>query len=340
MLRPSWLPLNRINQVTQVHYPDMKRDDGRINDGIPSYNECHDNVTYGTKSTTPHTFNDTSNVSNIQLPFAEFNDFGNININFNTVYTNNSSSNNYGNQHTSKCNCSCCTGSLNHNHPQMQYTSTNEYTPNNKSTNNPNILNSDENDNIPLQTKSVAEFLVDTIQKGVENEQIASIVAQTTNSLITNTKNIQQTLENLMKANIINILNKAIKIHSKSAKIQKECKLALNNVNKIRNKYTKTKITDPSGFQCKECGKVYKHLCNLRSHSKIHTDSAYVCKFCGKRFGRRGNYNEHRRVHTGEAPFQCDICKKSFKQKHGWKNHVISCEKKRKGKKKITEEHT
>eukprot|EP00484_Ammonia_sp_Unknown_P020562 CAMPEP_0197044250 /NCGR_PEP_ID=MMETSP1384-20130603/20350_1 /TAXON_ID=29189 /ORGANISM="Ammonia sp." /LENGTH=588 /DNA_ID=CAMNT_0042475677 /DNA_START=250 /DNA_END=2013 /DNA_ORIENTATION=+ len=53
-------------------------------------------------------------------------------------------------------------------------------------------------------------------------------------------------------------------------------------------------------YQCTECGKLYKYICNLRSHSKIHTDNAYVCEYCDKKFGRKGNYIEHKRIHTGE----------------------------------------
>merc|ERR1711920_284050 len=54
-------------------------------------------------------------------------------------------------------------------------------------------------------------------------------------------------------------------------------------------------------FKCSECGKAYKHLCNLKSHSKIHTSEALICSHCNKRFGRRANYREHLRIHTGET---------------------------------------
>ena len=71
--------------------------------------------------------------------------------------------------------------------------------------------------------------------------------------------------------------------------------------------------------RCRECGKKYKYLCNLRSHAKVHTNEfghvlccfefhidycsdylfflcvfpvfrAHVCEFCQKRFGRKANY--------------------------------------------------
>ncbi len=76
------------------------------------------------------------------------------------------------------------------------------------------------------------------------------------------------------------------------------------------------------GFQCKQCGKIYMHLINLRLHSKIHTDSCYICSYCQKRFGRKGNYYEHLRVHTNVSPFECKICHKRYKQRHGLKKHM------------------
>eukprot|EP01084_Bolivina_argentea_P190499 327344_1 len=190
--------------------------------------------------------------------------------------------------------------------------------------------NTDENNTCKLD--SVEKILVDTMNKGVENEQVALIVAQLTNSLITNTDNMNQTLHNLLNTNIIDTLNKAIKIHSKSANVQKECKVALNNLIKTKPKNKNTQsigtITNNNdkGYTCIECGKVYKHYCNLRSHFNIHTDRAYICEYCGKKFGRKSNYTEHRRVHTGERPFKCTFCSKSFKRKNQWKKHVASHE--------------
>eukprot|EP01084_Bolivina_argentea_P279767 478335_1 len=80
--------------------------------------------------------------------------------------------------------------------------------------------------------------------------------------------------------------------------------------------------TNGKYHKCSKCDKKYKYLCNLRSHSKVHTNEAHVCEYCQKRFGRKANYQEHRRVHTGESPYTCNICNRSFKQRHGLKDHM------------------
>eukprot|EP01084_Bolivina_argentea_P151819 264952_1 len=69
-------------------------------------------------------------------------------------------------------------------------------------------------------------------------------------------------------------------------------------------------------FVCTECGKKYKHECNLKSHMKIHSDEALICSHCNKRFGRKANYKEHLRIHTGETPYQCSYCLRKFKHHH------------------------
>eukprot|EP00484_Ammonia_sp_Unknown_P005175 CAMPEP_0197076118 /NCGR_PEP_ID=MMETSP1384-20130603/211954_1 /TAXON_ID=29189 /ORGANISM="Ammonia sp." /LENGTH=423 /DNA_ID=CAMNT_0042514967 /DNA_START=148 /DNA_END=1420 /DNA_ORIENTATION=+ len=81
-------------------------------------------------------------------------------------------------------------------------------------------------------------------------------------------------------------------------------------------------VAELNVFECAECGKQYKHECNLRSHCKIHTEQAYCCEFCPKKFGRKSNWIEHTRVHTGERPFECPVCKTRFKQKYALKKHM------------------
>eukprot|EP01084_Bolivina_argentea_P062884 114934_1 len=103
---------------------------------------------------------------------------------------------------------------------------------------------------------------------------------------------------------------------------------------KIGHKYSEKKLKEKRAkngkvrhekigqyFVCKECGKRYQYLCNLRSHAKVHTDNAYICEFCHKKFGRKANYQEHRRIHTGELPYKCKVCGKKFRQRHAWKDH-------------------
>jgi len=114
-------------------------------------------------------------------------------------------------------------------------------------------------------------------------------------------------------------------MRSDHSKQQKKCaRSPASSAPKETNKYS-TYNAELTSFQCTECGKLYKHLCNLRSHSKIHTDNAYVCEYCDKKFGRKGNYIEHKRIHTGEKPFECPICKKRFRQKYGQTEHTTMC---------------
>ena len=75
-------------------------------------------------------------------------------------------------------------------------------------------------------------------------------------------------------------------------------------------------------FQCKTCGKKFKHLNYLRLHVKIHTgEKPYECKYCKKRFRQYGRCHSHERIHTGEKPFKCDSCDKRFNRADGLAGH-------------------
>eukprot|EP01084_Bolivina_argentea_P222597 376726_1 len=112
-------------------------------------------------------------------------------------------------------------------------------------------------------------------------------------------------------------------IHSAPHKISRETQTNPIDYGMINgSNYASLMKSKTGSFECKHCGKFYKHLCNLKTHQKVHTNDCYICQFCDKRFGRKYNYTEHVRIHTGETPFECTMCRKRFKQKHGLKNHM------------------
>ncbi|RZB39176.1 hypothetical protein BDFB_000078 [Asbolus verrucosus] len=59
------------------------------------------------------------------------------------------------------------------------------------------------------------------------------------------------------------------------------------------------------GFQCKKCGKVYKHRCNLYRHSKYHCDgiSHFVCPVCSKAYTQKSSLQHHVwTIHPDQKP--------------------------------------
>ena len=74
---------------------------------------------------------------------------------------------------------------------------------------------------------------------------------------------------------------------------------------------------------CKQCGKCFSKVVNLKKHLQIHTGGkSYECKQCGKWFKREDHLKNHLRVHTGEKPYECKQCGKCFSQAVILKNHL------------------
>ena len=66
-------------------------------------------------------------------------------------------------------------------------------------------------------------------------------------------------------------------------------------------------------YPCKQCGKVYNRLHNLKYHQREHVKGKkmYKCAFCPKQYTSKQSVGEHERKHRGE-PVLCPHCGKSF----------------------------
>ena len=54
----------------------------------------------------------------------------------------------------------------------------------------------------------------------------------------------------------------------------------------------------------------------------MHTgEKPYECDICKKKFKQSSELTSHRRVHTGEKPYACEICKKMFSKNSNLTKH-------------------
>lgn len=115
----------------------------------------------------------------------------------------------------------------------------------------------------------------------------------------------------------------------------------------------KDKNQQKGPFTCDLCGKVCKHIGNLRRHQAthaseepycstcdkyftkriglnrhnllVHSDRSackFVCDTCGKRFLKKGHLDEHLLRHEGVKGFKCVICEKAFFSKRNLQSHL------------------
>ncbi|XP_064096702.1 zinc finger protein 607-like [Macrobrachium nipponense] len=81
---------------------------------------------------------------------------------------------------------------------------------------------------------------------------------------------------------------------------------------------------------CNVCGKTFVFKFSLNAHSAIHEDTPrHVC-ICGVSFKLRTSYMSHvRRIHqaASEIKFSCELCFKSFRDRHTLRLHMTSVHK-------------
>eukprot|EP00079_Xenopus_tropicalis_P018330 XP_004919743.1 PREDICTED: zinc finger protein 646 [Xenopus tropicalis] len=76
---------------------------------------------------------------------------------------------------------------------------------------------------------------------------------------------------------------------------------------------------DARPYQCKDCGRSYRHAGSLFNHKKSHTMGHYCCSVCGKTYPNLMAMKNHQRTHYEAKRHACGECGKSFK----WKRQLI-----------------
>ncbi|XP_006878001.1 PREDICTED: zinc finger protein 275-like [Chrysochloris asiatica] len=98
--------------------------------------------------------------------------------------------------------------------------------------------------------------------------------------------------------------------------------------------------SEETGWECRDCGKVFKGISGFREHRKSHVvvvveprpgpshapeDAAekqeqmekeakpFQCEECGKRFKKNAGLSQHLRVHSREKPMECEECGRPLK---------------------------
>ncbi|OCT59032.1 zinc finger protein 646 [Xenopus laevis] len=76
---------------------------------------------------------------------------------------------------------------------------------------------------------------------------------------------------------------------------------------------------DSRPYQCKECGRSYRHAGSLFNHKKSHTMGHYCCSICSKTYPNLMAMKNHQRTHYEAKRHTCGECGKTFK----WKRQLI-----------------
>ena len=88
-------------------------------------------------------------------------------------------------------------------------------------------------------------------------------------------------------------------------------------------------------FECKVCGKIYRHKTSLARHLKDHEDNLFDCDVCNKKFSRKDNLYAHKRIvhnrhflnfdameKSYHASKSCRKCGENFESKEDFEAHI------------------
>ncbi|XP_055901821.1 zinc finger protein 729-like [Eupeodes corollae] len=90
--------------------------------------------------------------------------------------------------------------------------------------------------------------------------------------------------------------------------------------------------TKEKPYQCSVCSRQFALMSTLVHHMKTHDSEreTYGCQVCGKKYTSQKVLKVHLRIHTGERPFQCGVCKQTFRTSGHKIAHTKAHHKKRK----------
>lgn len=91
--------------------------------------------------------------------------------------------------------------------------------------------------------------------------------------------------------------------------------LSLNNLERHVRIHVPLEVRQT--FKCSDCDNRYTSNAQLETHIryKHKNEKPFICEECGLSLRTNSNLRQHMLIHTDLAPFECEICKKKFKNK-------------------------